>query len=856
MTDPATQPSTLRRLGLSVRGVVQGVGFRPFVYNTARACGLAGWVRNETERVRIEVQGDPAALDAFLHALEHEAPPQARIDSIDVERIDPVEGTTSETPFEIRPSRELASRRPATAADLATCEACLVEIRDPLERRFGYPFTNCTNCGPRWSIIEGLPYDRPRTSMSRFAMCEACRAEYDSPADRRFHAQPIACPDCGPELRLLDPGGNVLGRRGDALRAAVEAIADGKIVAMKGLGGFQLLVDATTEESIQRLRRRKHRPAKPFAVMIGSLDEARRHCTVSDEEAALLTSPAAPIVLLRRNRPGGMPTPAWACDAIPERSEHAHASVGMLPSAEKAIVEAVAPGNPDLGVMLPYTPLHHLLMDAIARPIVCTSGNLSEEPMAITTAEAIKRLGRIADLVLTHNRRIVRPVDDSVVRCDSTGPVVLRRARGYAPLPIKLSIPGPPLSRRAGSPATRQSTPGTRQCTAGQASSGTLDALPIGLDHDGPTVLAVGGHLKNAVALRLGRQVVVGSHVGDLDSPQSLDVHRRAIDDLLSFFDVRPEVIACDLHPDYLSTQHAERLATEWRVPLARLQHHHAHVAACVAEHRLAGPVLGFAWDGLGYGPDRTVWGGEALRCERATFERVAHLRYFSLPGGERAIRRPRRLALGVLFEIAPELAGQQAAEWFTPAEQKTLLTMLRRGTHCPRTSSVGRLFDAVAALCGLPEDTLLGKPAVAPGTGDVAVSFEGQAAMALEFAAEEDCDEAYPIRLAEGEPIVADWEALLRAVLADRAAGVSTGRISARFHNALAAWALEIARRADCPQVVLSGGCFQNRLLSERVRRRLSQSGFSVYTHQQVPPGDGGIALGQAYLAAIPHRS
>ncbi|HLA84060.1 MAG TPA: carbamoyltransferase HypF, partial [Thermoguttaceae bacterium] len=826
----------------------------------------SGWVRNETDRVWIELQGEPAAIDAFLTALKQNLPPRARIDSIVVNQIDVVPATDGRAAFEILPSREMATRRPALPADLATCEACLAEIRSPRERRYGYPFTNCTNCGPRWSIIEAVPYDRPRTSMRDFTMCEACRAEYANPADRRFHAQPIGCPECGPELRLLDPSGDFLARGDEALRAAAGAILQGKIVAMKGLGGFQLLVDATNGEAVQQLRRRKRRPAKPFAVMIGSLDESREYCEIDGREAAILTSPAAPIVLLRRR--GAMPT----LDQKPSRDregavEALHAQPplphgrGSEKFAEKLtdslIAEEVAPGNPYLGVMLPYTPLHHLLMDRLRRPIVCTSGNLAEEPMATTTAEAIERLGRIADVVLTHNRPIVRPVDDSVVRSDSTGPVVLRRARGYSPLPIELN-------------------------------------------EDGPITLAVGGHLKNAVALRLGRQVVVGSHVGDLDSPQSWDVHRRAVDDLLSFFDVRPEVIACDMHPDYLSTQHAERLAGEWRVPLVRVQHHHAHVAACMAEHGLTGPVLGLAWDGTGYGPDGTVWGGEALGCEGPAMRRVAHLRQFALPGGDQAVRRPRRSALGALFELDPELAERWSAEWYAPSRGRTLLAMLRRGAHCPRTSSLGRLFDAVAALCGLADNILeesqddLGlqrvpllaeipekspperrhclpesvdvpksrkqcdprrdgtAPAASSGTrdGEPVVSFEGQAAMALEFNADWDCDEAYSFPLSDGEPMAADWGPAIQAVLADRAAGVPVGRISARWHNGLAQMAVDIVQRAGCSQVALSGGCFQNRLLTERVRAALAAAGFNVYTHQMVPAGDGGIALGQAYLA------
>jgi hydrogenase maturation protein HypF len=468
--------------------------------------------------------------------------------------------------------------------------------------------------------------------------------------------------------------------------------------------------------------------------------------------------------------------------------------------------------------MLPYTPLHHLLLEAVGRPLVCTSGNLSEEPMATRTREAVSRLGPIADVLLTHNRPIVRPVDDSVARVGPEGLQVLRRARGYAPLPILL-------------------------------------------DMAAPTILAVGGHLKNTVALAIGRPhaptpVVVSQHVGDLDSVLGVEVFRRAIDDLVGFFEAVPEAVACDLHPDYASTRHAEALAAAWDVPLVRVQHHHAHVAACMAEHGLAGPVLGLAWDGTGYGPDGTVWGGEALRCEAGSYRRVARLRSFPLPGGDRAVRQPRRSALGVLFEMLGDRAVEHVAEWFRPSELETLLGMLERGLRCPRTSSMGRLFDAMAALSGLPR----------------VISFEGQAAMALEFAAEPGVEEAYPLPMVaaagdrgqgsevRGQPptgtshqplLEADWEPLVRAVLAERVAGEPVGRISARFHNALAEWAVAVARSAGCPQIALTGGCFQNALLTERVRKRLLKEGFAVLMHHRVPPGDGGIALGQVYVAA-----
>ncbi len=821
MTLLPTSKPTVRRVAISVRGVVQGVGFRPFVYNAARAEALSGWIRNEAGTVRIEVQGDRAAVNAFLDVLRNSPPPQARIDAVEIKEISPLplgegpgvraysgappspppnplpegegtkeisslpegEGTSA---FEIRKSEGDSPPRPTIPADLATCRECLAEIFDPSERRCNYPFTNCTNCGPRWSIIERLPYDRRWTSMASFEMCPACRAEYDDPADRRFHAQPIACPRCGPTLQLLDNQGRELAVGEAALSAATEALLAGRIVALKGLGGFQLLADATSADAVARLRRRKQRPDRPFAVMLASLEETRKYCRVSDEEVRQLSSHQAPIVLLRQ----------LAAEAASPRPDSRQLA------AEAASPQGVAPGNPYLGVMLPYTPLHHLLMRAVGRPLICTSGNLSEEPMAIAVEDALRRLGPIADVLLTHDRPIVRPVDDSIVRVGIDGPRVLRRARGFAPLPIELHGDG-----------------------------------------DAPTVLAVGGHLKNTVALTLGRvrethhvQVVLSAHVGDLESTLSIEVFRRAIDDLLDFYRATPEIVACDLHPDYASTRHAELLAARWDVPLVRVQHHHAHVAACMAEHGLQGPVLGFAWDGTGYGPDGTVWGGETLLCEGAEYRRVAHLRTFALPGGDRAVREPRRSALGLLFELFGPAAAEHAADWFRPRELDNLLSILNRKIHSPRTSSMGRLFDAVAAICGLP----------------TVITFEGQAAMALEYAADENERGSYQCLLSSlDDRIVIDWEPLIRGVLTDRAAGVHVSRISARFHNALAEMAVAVAQslKTTLP-IVLSGGCFQNALLAERVHRRLSDAGFSVHNHHRTPPGDGCIALGQAFLA------
>jgi len=809
-----------RRVAIIARGVVQGVGFRPFVCRAARERGLGGWVQNETGAVRMEVFGPVAGVAEFVEALQTQAPRQVRIESVEIVELPPdiICEADRGAVFEIRSSRQEGHPAPTIPADLATCDACRDEIRDPAQRRYRYPFTNCTNCGPRWSIIRKLPYDRPRTSMASFPMCAACQAEYDDQGDRRFHAQPIACPYCGPKLRLLDAQGRQQAEGDQALQAAVSGVRNGKVVAVQGLGGFQLLVDATDAAAVARLRNRKRRPDRPFALMFPSLEDVQRCCLVSPEEAHALLSPAAPILLLPRKLPSPSGRGAGGEGGCGEGDEKpaslAAATLTLaLSQGERGpccIAANVAPGNPCLGVMLPYTPLHHLLMEAIGRPVVCTSGNLSEEPMAIEIDDALRRLGRgrhaeracyfgepIADLLLVHDRPIVRPVDDSVARVGSDGLQLLRRARGFAPLPIMLDLAVPPL-------------------------------------------LATGGHLKNTVALAVGgtapTPVVLSQHIGDLESAASFELFRRTIDDLLEFFAIRPQAVACDLHPDYVSTRYAEELAGKFNVPLVRVQHHHAHVAACMAEHGLEGPVLGLSWDGTGYGADGTIWGGEALLCHGAAYHRTAHLRTFPLPGGDLAARQPRRAALGLLYEIFGPDAFEHAGPWFSAAEQRALAAMLARGVNCPRTSSMGRLFDAVAALCGSWQE----------------ITFEGQAAMELEFAADATLAENYGLPFRESEcSLVIDWEPMVREMLADRVRGEPIPRISARFHNTLAHLAVEVAAAADCGPIVLTGGCFQNALLSDRVRNGLLAAGHVVYTHQEVPPGDGGIALGQIFVAA-----
>jgi hydrogenase maturation protein HypF len=747
----------MTRLAIAASGVVQGVGMRPFVHRAAVERRLVGWVQNDAGGVKIEVQGGPSDVKSFVETLTHGCPPPASIERLVVQEIDELDEGT----FRILHSVEGCERLPAIPADLAVCDECAHEVEDPGARRYRYPFANCARCGPRFTIVESLPYDRTRTSMRAFAMCADCSAEYDAPTDRRFHAQPIACPACGPQLSLLSANGQVVERGDAALRLAAAAVCADRLLALKGLGGFQLLADATSAAAVARLRARKHRPAKPFAVMFPSIEALHRHCLVSDAEERELASPAAPILLVL--------------------------------SKGEALADGVAPGNPRIGTMLPYSPLHRLLMREIARPVVCTSGNQSDEPICTEDTEALDRLGGIADVFLVHDRPIVRPADDSVGRIGPDGLTLLRRARGYAPLPLRL--------------AERT-----------------------------PVVLALGAHLKSTVALAMHGQVVVSQHLGDLHGAGTARLLARTARDLLDFYDVAPEVVACDWHPDYTSTRLAEHLAKTYGVPLERVQHHHAHVAACIAEHGLGGPVLGIAWDGSGYGADHMIWGGEFLVCDGSRARRVAHLRSFALPGGERAVREPRRVALGVLYEqLGPE-ATDHGRRWFGDAETVILTQMMARSFLAPRTTSVGRLFDAVAALVGLGATN----------------RFEGEAAMALEFAAEGvGAAEPYSIPLRPGDPAVADWGPLVEGVLADRRAGVSAGTISARFHESLATLAEDVAVRVGAPRVVLTGGCFQNARLALRARERLTRRGFDVRTPRAFPPNDGGISLGQVLVAS-----
>ena len=748
------------RVAVHVSGIVQGVGFRPFVYDAATRRGLAGWVANRSDGVCLEVEGERTAVDEFLATLGRDAPPAAEVGRIDVAELAPA-GLER---FRIVASATGTAPRAVLPADLAICDACRAELRDPTARRHRYPFTNCTRCGPRYTVIAGLPYDRRRTTMRGFAPCAACAGEYADPADRRFHAEPIACPACGPVARLVDPDGVERACGHEAVRAAARALVAGRVVALKGLGGFQLLVDATDAAAVARLRARKHRPDKPFAVLFAALAALRAACDPTPAEEAALASPAAPIVLVRRRRSAG------------------------------AVVDGVAPGTPWIGALLPTTPLHLLVADAVGRPLVCTSGNLTDDPICIDDDEARTRLGAVADVFLVHDRPIVRPVDDSVARVGPQGLVLLRRARGFAPLPVRLA--------------------------AGRGA---------------PTVLALGAHQKSTIALSVGGEVVVSQHLGDLHGVEASALLERTVADLLGLFAVRPARVACDLHPDYASTRLARRLADAWRVPLEGVQHHHAHVAAVMAEHGLERPVLGLAWDGVGLGTDGALWGGEALRVDGAGCERVGHLRPFRLPGGGRALREPRRAALGVLHALGGSDALAAIAPLFTAGELRVLIAVLGSGAHAPATTSIGRLFDAVAALLGLGAVT----------------TYEGQAAAAVEIAADEVPGAApYPLPIGGGLPAVADWRPLIAALVDDRRRGVPVAVSAARFHAALADLAAAWAVRAGLPDVVLGGGCFQNVRLTTLVRDRLAAAGFTVWVAERHPPNDGAIALGQALVA------
>jgi hydrogenase maturation protein HypF len=759
-----SQNNTERR-AVKVYGIVQGVGFRPFIYQMAQRLGLAGWVRNTSAGVEIEAEGAPERLDAFEAAITDEAPTAARVERVTSEPM-PLQG---EADFSIRQSQPRPGRYQLISPDLASCAECQREIFDPQNRRYRYPFTNCTNCGPRFTIIKDIPYDRPLTTMSRFTMCPDCRGEYEDPANRRFHAQPNACPVCGPRLELTDNKGNAV--EGDPLAVAAALLQQGKILAVKGLGGFLLACDATNNGAVSLLRERKRRPDKPFAVMLRDLDQAGEYCYVSPEEEALLVSPASPIVLLKI-RPG------------------------------KALAPGVAPKLRQLGVMLPYTPLHHLLMQDTGLPLVMTSGNLSEEPIATGNEEALARLGGIADYFLMHNRDIFVGYDDSVVMVAGGEMRLVRRARGYAPNPIPLGFSAPQMQ-------------------------------------------ACGAELKSAFCLTRDNYAFLSQHIGDLENAETLEHYEELIEVYKRLFRITPEVLACDLHPDYLSTRYAREQVEKYNLKLVQAQHHHAHIASLLAETGEAGPVIGIALDGTGLGSDGFIWGGEVMLADLMGFRRLAHLEYLPLPGGDAATKKPYRIAVAYLYTLLGQ-EGLEAARRILnpdPEELELIRAQLDRRINSPLTSSAGRLFDAVSALLGVCPET----------------SYEAQAAIELEMAAGDiapDDERIYPFEIdAQDGMGVIRLAPLFRAILADMKAKVSAGIIAARFHYSLADMIAEVALKKSCETGVntagISGGCFQNRLLLELTVQALRARGLKVLSHRQVPCNDGCIALGQAAIAA-----
>ena len=780
---------------ISVRGVVQGVGFRPFVYRLAREHGLAGWVLNHSGGVEIEVEGPAAALAAFVRDLEGKSPPLARIEGIKVADAPPV----GYTAFEIRHSVAEAGRYQLISPDIAICPDCLRELLDPDDRRYRYPFTNCTNCGPRFTIIADVPYDRPLTTMRDFVMCPQCQAEYDDPLDRRFHAQPNACPVCGPHVWLVSSSNLKLKtlkpETDDVIAQAARLLRAGVIIAIKGLGGFHLACDATDEAAVRTLRERKGRPAKPLAVMMTTLEEIKQHCWVSAEEERLLTSPQCPIVLL-----------PW--------------------KPESNVSRLVAPRNNYLGVMLPYTPLHHVLLRDVGRPLVMTSGNLSEEPIARDNDEALRRLAHLADYFLLHNRDIYARYDDSVwfvpyvsrftfhvprsnpkpetSEPKTPSPQPIRRSRGYAPFPVK---------------------------------------LPFKVQQ----ILACGAELKNTFCVTRDEYAFLSQHIGDMENLETLEHFETTIELYKRLFRIEPEIVAYDLHPEYLSTKYAKSQISNIQYPIP-IQHHHAHVAACLADNGWpaeGGPVIGVAFDGTGYGTDGHIWGGEFLVADYHGFRRVGHLEYLPMPGGEAAIKNPYRLAISYLYTLLGEFPFFPFLAEVDDTELRIIKQQIDRGINSPLTSACGRLFDAVAALIGVRER----------------VTYEAQAAIELEMAVKIQNPKSkiqirgYPFGVEEGEDgAVIRLRGLFDALLADLRGGVAVGEMAYRFHVTVAemieAMCERIAQETGLRTVALSGGCFQNRLLLALVVPRLREVGLRVLLHRQVPCNDGGLSLGQAVIA------
>ena len=767
-TDIGGKATKVRRR-LLVTGVVQGIGFRPYVYQLAKKLNLAGFVRNTSTGVLIEVEGDPGAVDSFVNVLPKQGPPLMRLAGIQLTNVSPA----GDEDFVILESEAGTDAFTLVPPDICVCDACLAETRAPDNRRFDYPFTNCTNCGPRYSIIQDVPYDRAQTTMSEFVMCDACRHEYEDPSDRRFHAQPNACPECGPHLWMTAPGeptANTATSR-EVLENVVRLLLAGGIVAWKGLGGYQLACDARNGQAVSELRKRKRRSEKPFAVMVRGIAVANRLCFVNNTERAALLSPERPIVLLARR-----------------------------PDAE--IAPEVSYGNPNIGIMLPCTPMHELLLRILTElnngdiPLVMTSGNISEEPIAIEDEDAMRMLNGVADVFVPHNRRIHTRVDDSVMRVFESHAMLLRRARGYAPQPIRI----------------------------GRGDS---------------EVLGCGAQLKSTLCLTKAGYALPSQHLGDLENYETLRFFEETLDRMKRLFHVEPRIVAYDLHPGYMSTQFALKLEADRRIGV---QHHHAHIAACMAEHALDGRVIGVAWDGTGFGTDGTIWGGEFLVADLAAFERAAHLRPVLLAGGDAAVREPWRIARAHLYDAYDaEIPGGVNCHASIPeASVQILEAMLQKRIQAVETWSCGRLFDAVASLVGLHHT----------------VSFEGQAAMALEAIAADGVHEPYVVAIDQptSGPIRIDTREMIWQIVEDVGHGVSASTISPRFHQTLVQTIIEVCRRirwqTGVDRVCLSGGCFQNVRLLKGSVDGLKSDGFKVYFPQRIPANDGGISLGQAVIA------
>ncbi len=757
--------ATPTRLQIRLKGLLQGIGFRPFVYRLAHTHQQGGWVANDQQHVIIEIEGDSQRQQAFLAQLTEQLPACGHISSVDITAI-PV---LNEHNFQLKTSLNNDPEKSAfICPDIAVCASCVAEMFDAHNRRYLHPFISCCHCGPRYSLIQRLPYDRCHTSLAAFPLCPRCLSEYQNPADRRFHAQTIACPDCGPQLSLHDANGQLIAQRHSALELAITHLQNGKIVAVKSIGGFQLLADAHQQATVLTLRQRKHRPSKPFALMVASLASAKNLCNLSPLEEQLLQSAAAPIVL---------------ADAKPHRT----------------LAAAIAPQQTLLGLMLAYTPLHHLLLQTLGNPLLATSGNLHDEPLCIDNRQAFHKLAGIADFFLCHDRPILRTLDDSIVRVIANKATVLRRARGYVPTPIRLTKP----------------------------------VLPT---------LAVGGQMKNTIALAQQQHVILSQHLGDLSALETQHNFLHTINDLQTLYACRPQQIMTDLHPDYVSTQTAQH----WSQPTRSVQHHYAHSLSCMAEHQLTPPVIGVAWDGTGLGTDRQLWGGEFFMIQADHWQRCASLRPFPLVGGLQAIKEPRRAALGLLYAcLGNELfspAYTQLHTVFSTNEYNLLKNMLKKSIHCPMTSSIGRLFDAVASLLNLRHVN----------------DYEGQAAMALEQVTMNDANllsASYCFTLNANDLLHLDWQPVVMAILTDLAQ-LTPAQIAVKFHYALANALLAVIAHimpqgADLP-VVLSGGCFQNAYLVQAIERGNLRTRYRLFYQQQVPPNDGGIALGQIFAATL----